>query len=833
MLLSNLKARLSFVQIGVNIGHARSFPGSSINQSVIFHRYLNLRDKNLYRRGLNTYSRNGYIYSKYSLTCQVRRLTNSSRFMKIHSNSVDNIKDKDTLKNSIQERLKDPNSLQDHLQVTQERKREIRKRDQQALAKNKKSFRENLRTIVRILKLGRPDLKLFLYALAFIFFAVLYPTTSVKLVGAAIDAFNGHETDADGTLLIWGYKYSTVFAVMVPFMCVSAVCFWARIWVLKVLGERLVARLRLRVMKHLLRHDSRFYDQEKYKVGDLISRLSSDAYVVSRSITNNLPDGLKNLLFGIISSYMMFSINPMLFGVMLLISPPITFGSVWYGEKIRALSTKLQNATAGLTKVSEETLNSVKLIQAFTGEQKELRKYSNRLRNVVNVARQEALAQSNYLVSIYSLYHTGYLSCIAIGVYLILHGQMTTGDVVAFTMYSELFNLALYSLTTTYMELMKGSGAGVKLFDLIDHGDSVEPVKGKRVPPLLGNGIEFKDVVFSYPTRPYDKIFDGCSFKVPPSSNTCFVAPSGCGKSTIASLLLRFYNINSGEILIGGQNVNDFQIRDLRRSVIGIVQQEPILLSGSILENIVYGLTPSQVRLLTMDDIMNVAREANCHDFIMSFPDQYDTIIGSRGASLSGGQKQRIAIARALIKKPSILILDEATSALDSQLEKLINETLKRLTSGGSMTIIAIAHRLSTISKSEFVIVLGKKGKVVEQGRFVELFSNPGSELSKLLDESAQSSENNTTPEEDGEKERLEEKVKTIENRQKEEDEIERVRSLMDNLSLESKRVLIDQLSQRLEESEREDILEEPEPIPETAPEDVDETTERPQARSS
>ncbi|EEQ35994.1 putative ATP-dependent permease [Clavispora lusitaniae] len=677
--------------------------------------------------------------------------------------------------------------------------------EEKALASKKRmNLRENFRTILRILKLGRPDMRLFLYALAFIFFAVLYPTTSVKLVGAAIDAFNDRVTDEDGDLLIWGYKYSTVFGVMVPFMFVSAACFWARIWVLKLLGERLVARLRLRVMKHLLSHDAAFYDQEKHKAGDLISRLSSDAYVVSRSITGNLPDGLKNVLFGIISAYMMFSINPILFGVMMLISPPITFGSVWYGEKIRALSTRLQNATAGLTKVSEETLNSVKLIQAFTGEQKELSKYSAQLRNVIDVAKKEALAQSNYSVSIYSLYHSGYLSCIALGVYLIINGQMTTGDVVAFTMYSELFNSALYSLTTTYMELMKGSGAGSKLFELIDYEDSVPPIKGQRVPRNLSNDIEFKDVVFSYPTRPNDKIFNGCSFKIPAGSSTCFVAPSGCGKSTIATLLLRSYNINSGEILIGGKNINDFQVRDLRRSVIGTVQQEPILLSGTILENIVYGLTSKQISKLTMDDVIQAAKQANCHDFIESFPDGYDTVIGSRGASLSGGQKQRIAIARALIKKPLILILDEATSALDSKSESLINDTLRDVTSEGQMTIISIAHRLSTISKSENVIVLGKQGKVVEQGGFVALFSDPNSELSKLLDENTfKEQEEHISEDEVDEQDKRDHEAEMFEKLQKEGAGVETIRSMLDTLPYETRAQLIEQISKELEDERR------------------------------
>lgn len=703
------------------------------------------------------------------------------------------------------DKLEHLQSVQLHLQVARLRNNQIIKEERENDSKNKINFRQNFKTIGRILRLGRPDLRLFMYALAFILFAVLYPTASVKLVGASIDAFNDRITDEDGDLLIWGYKYSTVFAVMVPFMGISAACFWARIWVLKLLGERLVARLRLRVMKNLLRHDSSFFDNEKHKAGDLISRLSSDAYVVSRSITGNLPDGLKNVLFGIISSYMMFSINPLLFGIMMLISPPITIGSVWYGEKIRSLSTRLQNATAGLTKVSEETLNSVKLVQAFTGESKELTKYSNQLRNVIGVAKREALAQSNYSVSIYSLYHSGYLSCIALGVYLIIQGQMTTGDVVAFTMYSELFNLALYSLTTTYMELMKGSGAGIKLFELIDYEDKVPPVKGEKAPAKLGNSIEFRDVVFSYPTRPKDLIFNGCSFEVPAGSSTCFVAPSGCGKSTVATLLLRSYNLNSGEILIGGKNINDFQVRELRRNVLGIVQQEPVLLSGTILENIVYGLTPHQISKLTMKDIVAVCKEANCHDFIESFPDGYDTIIGGRGASLSGGQKQRIAIARALIKKPSILILDEATSALDSKLESLINETLRELTSEGKMTIISIAHRLSTISKSENVIVLGKKGKVVEQGRFVQLFSDPNSELSKLLDESSfKEYEEGISEDEVGKQGQLDHQAEEIEKRQKERgSELDIIRSLIDDLSYEARAELISQFTKELEDEKR------------------------------
>lgn len=701
--------------------------------------------------------------------------------------------------------------VKSHLDATNLKKKEIKQERFEEFQKqeNKKTFKQNLRTIGRIIKLGKPDWKLFVLAIGFILCAVLYPTTAVKLVGSVLDSFNNNIKDEDGDLIVWGYKVSTVFAVMIPFMAVSAVCFWARIWVLKLLGERLVARLRARVMKNLLRHDQEFFDNDKHKVGDLISRLSSDAYIVSRSITSNLPDGLKNLLFGLLSSYMMYLINPMLFGMMLLISPPITIGSVFYGEKIRKLSTNLQNATAGLTKVSEETLNSIKLINAFTGEQKELRKYSTRLRRVVDVAKQEAFAQSNYSVSIYSLYHTGYLACVALGVYLMTKGTMSAGDVVAFTMYLEFFNSALYSLTTTYLELMKGAGAGVKLFALIDYKNKVPAIQGEKVttwrPTSVKDDIQFNDVTFSYPTRPNHTIFDQCNFKIVGGTSTCIVAPSGAGKSTVASLLLRAYDIQLGEILIGGKNIKDIQVRDLRRYIVGIVQQEPVLLSGTILENIVYGLTSSEINKLTMQDIIDVSKQANCHDFIVTFPDGYDTIIGNRGASLSGGQKQRIAIARALIKRPKVLILDEATSALDSKSESLINETLKNLTNEGSMTIISIAHRLSTISKSEFVVVLGKHGQVVETGKFVELFSNPDSELSKLLDESATSQAAADRQEEEEELQQ-ENRHKTQEderehiNREAEEIENEQIKyskakNLIESLPLDMKQQLLTEIN--------------------------------------
>lgn len=696
----------------------------------------------------------------------------------------------------LPEQLTVNDSVKQHIELT---RRNVEKAKQDEKGKSRTPFWESVKTIRRIIKLGRPDLRLFVYAVGFICCAVLFPTMLVKLTGAGIDALS-NRSNSEEQILIWGYDLWTISYFMIPFALFSSGCFWARLFLLKLLGERLVARFRQRVMKKLLQHDAAFHDADKHKAGDLISRLSSDAYIVSRSITSNLPDGLKNSLFGIVSSYMMYTISPTLFGVIAILSPVLISGSIYFGRQLEGLSRKLQDAVAGLTKVTEETLNSTKLVKAFAGEDKQLHKYSHELRKVVGVAKSEAMASSNYLLSIYSLFNSAYTVSLFFGFYLIMGNKLTTGELVSFTIYADYFNMALYSLTSVYVDLMKGVGAASKLFALIDYKDQVSPTKGTKAPALLNNDIEFRDVVFNYPTRPSDLVFNKCSFIIKGGSSTCFVAPSGAGKSTVASLLLRSYTLNSGAIFIGGVNIEDFQVRELRRQIIGIVQQEPILLSGTILDNIVYGMTEEELQQTTLSDVIEVAKQAHCHDFIEAFPDGYNTIIGSGGASLSGGQKQRVAIARALIKKPLVLILDEATSALDSKLEALINDTLKELNKRGDMTIISIAHRLSTISKSENVIVLEKNGGVVEEGKFISLINDPDSELSKLLDEHTfQAQEERVSEDELQKQERRDRECEDLEEAEVRKLRLERIRLVVADLPYEVRAEIFKNIAREFE----------------------------------
>lgn len=308
---------------------------------------------------------------------------------------------------------------------------------------------------------------------------------------------------------------------------------------------------------------------------------------------------------------------------------------------------------------------------------------------------------------------------------LVQSGGITLGELTSFLMYTAYAGSSLFGLSNFYSEIMKGVGAASRLFELQDREPKISPTKGDPVKSARGP-IRFENVTFSYPTRPAVTIFKDLDFEIPQGSNVAIVGPSGGGKSTIASLLLRFYNPVSGRILINGKDITQMNAKALRRKI-GLVSQEPVLFSGTIAENIAYGVPGA-----TKAEIVAAARQANCQ-FISDFPSGLETNVGPRGAQLSGGQKQRIAIARALIKNPDILILDEATSALDAESETLVNSALAALLRGNNTTI-SIAHRLSTIKRSDTIIVLGNDGRVAEIGSYQDLSTRPDGAFTRLME---------------------------------------------------------------------------------------------------
>jgi putative ABC transport system ATP-binding protein len=582
--------------------------------------------------------------------------------------------------------------------------------------------------LVKLFKLARRDIKLLACALTLLLISCMVNMTMPKAYGLVLDAT---KNVVEGKLpdIVFGWSLYEFIGVLAGVLLMGIGADYGRIIMLRVLGERLVARLRSNVIKKTMGQDAEFFDV--HKVGDLISRLGSDAYVVSRSMTQNISDGCKHAITGSVSIASMFLISSQLAAAVFIFLPAILVGTLIFGTKVRKISRGIQEATGNLSKVGEEQLNGIKTIQSFVAEAKELHKYNDAIRRVFNLGTREAKLNATFYSSTYTISDATFLVILAYGAQLVVSGSLSVGDLAAFMLYVNHSGSSMFGLASFYSELMKGTGAATRLFELVDRDPKISATNGVPLSTKPQGEIEFKNLCFAYPTRPKLTIFNDLSFKIPAGSNVCIVGPSGRGKSTITSLLLRYYNPTGGQILLDGRDITKYNAKSLRR-YLGVVQQEPILMSGTIRDNITFGLKSSSV---PEEKVIEAAIKANCHDFISKFPEGYDTIIGPRGALLSGGQKQRISIARALIKDPSVLILDEATSALDSKSEYAINLTLQKLIREEQLTSISIAHRLSTISKADIVIVLGYEGKVAETGNFKDLYANTDSALFKLLNE--------------------------------------------------------------------------------------------------
>ena len=489
------------------------------------------------------------------------------------------------------------------------------------------------------------------------------------------------------------------------------------------MGERIVASLRSQLFRRTYSQNAEFFDANR--VGDLISRLSSDTVIVGKSITQNLSDGLRSLVGGAAAFALMAYVSLKLSGILSLMFPPVAIGAYFYGRAIRNLSRKIQRNLGTLTKIAEERLGNVRTSQAFAGEILEVGRYNKQVKRIFALGKREAIISAAFFSSTGFMGNMTILALLYVGGGMVKSGSISIGDLTSFLMYTAYAGSSMFGLSSFYSELMKGVGAASRLFELQDRKPTIPSTVGIKVKSARGP-ITFKNVTFSYPTRPAVNIFQGLDFEIPQGTNVAIVGPSGGGKSTIASLLLRFYNPTEGQILINGTDVSTMNIKSLRRKI-GLVSQEPVLFSGTIAENISYGKPHA-----TRAEIIAAARKANCQ-FISDFPDGLETSVGSRGAQLSGGQKQRIAIARALVKDPDILILDEATSALDSESETLVNAALSELLKGNNTTI-SIAHRLSTIKRSDRIVVLSSEGQVAEQGTYKDLASRPDGAFTKLME---------------------------------------------------------------------------------------------------
>lgn len=586
--------------------------------------------------------------------------------------------------------------------------------------------------IMRLFKLAQPERTPMIVALILLGFTSAISMSVPMIIGKFLDAGSSVTHDEQGNEIssftdveIYGMSMMQFFGVISGVFIFGAFCNSGRVIILKTIGEKLVARLRTRTLKASLEQDSKFLDNNR--VGDLISRLSSDASIVSKSVTQNISDGMRAVISGGVGITMMGLVSWKLTGIMLMLAPPLGVMAFFYGKKIRNLSRQLQTSVGELTKVAEEQLNATRTIQAYGGERLEVAKYSTAVKDVFNIGFKEAYTSGTFYGVTGLIANIGLITLLGIGSSMIKNGSLTVGELSSFMMYAVYTGSSMFGLSNFYSELMKGAGAAARIFELNDRKPEIQTTVGiKPTSQDLSSSIVFQNVQFNYPTRPNIPIFNNLNFEINRGEHVCIVGPSGSGKSTITSLLLRFYDVDSGSILINNKDIKSFNLRAYRKQI-GVVQQEPSLFSGTILDNITYNIDT-----YTESQLQDAMQKANVSKFINEFPQGLQTIVGPKGTQLSGGQRQRISLCRSLLINPQILILDESTSALDTNSEKIIAETLHQRSQDGRTTI-SIAHRVSTIKHSSRVIVLGKNGDVVETGAFDQLYADSGSELNLLL----------------------------------------------------------------------------------------------------
>jgi ABC-type multidrug transport system fused ATPase/permease subunit len=452
-----------------------------------------------------------------------------------------------------------------------------------------------------------------------------------------------------------------------------------------------------------------FFSQKR--VGELNSRISSDIAQIQDTLTSTIAEFLRQFILIIGGVILLAGESYKLTLMMLSVVPLVAIAAVIFGRFIRKYSKKVQDTVAESQVIVEETLQGITNVKAFANEWYEIARYNGKISEIVKLAIKGGTYRGYFASFIIFCLFGSIVAVVWYGVRLSISGEMTVGQLISFVLYSTFVGASFGGIAELYAQIQKAIGATERVFELLD--ETPENIAAKNNERIKINGdVTFRNVGFSYPSRREIKVLNGVSFDAAFGQKIAIVGPSGVGKSTIASLLLRFYDINSGEILIDRTSISSYDLEDLRGNM-SIVPQDVILFGGSIRENIAYGKPNA-----TDAEVFAAAQQANALQFINGFPEKFETLVGERGIKLSGGQRQRIAIARALLKNPRILILDEATSSLDSESEKLVQEALEILMQG--RTSIIIAHRLSTIRNADQILVLDK-GKIVEQGTHNEL----------------------------------------------------------------------------------------------------------------
>ena len=588
------------------------------------------------------------------------------------------------------------------------------------MAEKPKISKEGLLKAYRILRFIKPYKWSFLLGMLCLVVSssmfMIFPGAAGEMANAAI---------GKGTWNISVEKFGLIFLVILIIQGVLS--FFRTIFFARV-REKGVADVRTALYQKLITQDISYFEQ--HRVGELTSRLTADVEQLQSAFSITLAEFIRQIVVLVIGIIIIAWMAPKLSLIMVLTFPVIVICSMYFGRYIRTLSKARQDRLAETNIIVEESFQSFHTVKAFTNERFELHRFSKAIDEMVVISMNYAKMRGLFFIFIITVLFGGLFFILWRGALLVQAGEMEAGDLFSFIIYTGIIGGAIAGIGNLYSTLAGSIGATERIQDILDRGQEIDmdPYSDQQIAEIprieIEGSIEYKEVRFSYPSRMDVEVLHNISFTVTKGQRIALVGSSGAGKSTIIQLLMRFYDCNGGAIYIDGKNCNDYNITAYRKNI-AIVPQEILLFGGTIRENILYGKPDASEA-----EILQAADQSNSLDFIESFPDGFQTIVGERGIKLSGGQKQRIAIARAILRNPAILILDEATSSLDAESEKLVQDALDKLMK--NRTSIIIAHRLSTIREADCIYVL-RDGTIAESGTHELLLDKPNGIYKNLV----------------------------------------------------------------------------------------------------
>ncbi len=575
--------------------------------------------------------------------------------------------------------------------------------DVEDLPEDKVITREKFREALGIFEYIRPYRWSLIGGLILLFLSSLVFMVFPYLMGKMIDIAQGQE-------VFNGMDLKDMALVLIGVLLAQGFVSYTRVMLFARVSERGIADVRKALYQKLVSLPIVFF--EKSRVGELISRITADIEKLYSAFSITLAEFLRQIIILVVGITLLGVTTPRLTLIMLSTFPVIVIGAIIFGRYIRKLSKERQTALANTNTIISETMQSINAVKSFTNEYFEAKRYGSSIDKVVTVAMKFAQGRAVFSVFIVTILFGALFFIIWQAALMVQAGTITAGELVSFVAYTAILGASIAGLGNFYSELLGAIGATERIREILKmEGEVAVEKPGEIKKPIQGN-IIYKNVHFRYPTREDIPVLKGIDLTIHAGQRVALVGPSGSGKSTIVQLLQRFYALESGDILVDGESIFDYDITDYRRNL-AIVPQEVLLFGGTIRENILYGKPDA-----TDEEIIEAAKQSNSWEFISTFPEQLETLVGERGVKLSGGQRQRIAIARAILRDPKVLLLDEATSSLDAESERVVQEALNVLMEG--RTSIIIAHRLATIREVDCIYVIDN-GRIIEKGTHDEL----------------------------------------------------------------------------------------------------------------